>query len=148
MTNPTGTPLGPSAGCHASCRRTSRLRGRDWSDTRRYQMKTLCSMKRAPDLLLGQGWKLPRALTIADAVRDIVTALGQWARERSLINQKEYSGAELTSPEITHPARPGIFPVRRFPSPWASDEGTVHPSILFLAFTFCRLTLASPWACC
>ena len=70
-----------------------------------------------------------RALTIADAVRDIVTALGQWARERSLINQKEYSGAELTSPEITHPARPGVFPVRRFPSPWASAAGESRPGV-------------------
>ena len=25
-------------------------------------------------------WKLPRALTIADAVREILTALGEWAR--------------------------------------------------------------------
>ena len=31
-------------------------------------------------------------LTIADAVRDILTALGQWPRERSLINQRDYSG--------------------------------------------------------
>ena len=48
-------------------------------------------------------------LTIADAVRDIVTALGQWARERSLINQKDYSGGELASPEIPSRRAQGYF---------------------------------------
>ena len=56
-------------------------------------------------------------LTIADAVRDILTALGQWPRECSLINQKEYSDAELTSPEI---------PTRRAQGYFRYEDSRVH----------------------
>src|SRR5262249_24538350 len=50
-------------------------------------------------------------------------------RERSLINQKHSTAVRNWHRlKITHPARPRGISRRRFPSPWASDDGAVHPS--------------------
>jgi len=46
-------------------------------------------------------WKLPRALTLADAVREILTALGQWSSELDAApNRNVASGALLTARDI------------------------------------------------
>ena len=46
-------------------------------------------------------WKLPRALTIADAVRDILSALGQWARELERTpNANAHRSASLSAREV------------------------------------------------
>jgi hypothetical protein len=46
-------------------------------------------------------WKLPRALTISDAVRDILTALGPWARElERTANANVHQSTSLTAREV------------------------------------------------